>query len=269
MLFDVGNQQPAALGERVEPRGYDFIGFRIKFAECQIVELLAHLVHAHAAGERRIDFKRLFGGAAASLRRHVLERAHIVQPVGELDQKHAHVIGDRQQQFAEIFRLLGLFGDEVEFFELGQPLDQPADVVTEQAVDFGTRGLGILNGVVQEGRRDGRVVELEVGENGRDLDRMGEIRIAGCAPLLTVRLHGVDVGAIEQRLVRVRVVPAHPFDQVVLPHHWRFSRRDRLFDRCSVAAATAGERGARVGACFCIRGRSERVRAILVPCSGC
>ena len=91
LLFNVGNQQPAALGERIEPRGYDFIGFRIKFAECQIVELLAHLVHAHAAGERRIDFKRLFGGAAASFRRHVLERAHIVQPVGELDQKHAHV----------------------------------------------------------------------------------------------------------------------------------------------------------------------------------
>ena len=147
------------------------------------------------------------------------------------------------------------------FLSLVSPSTSRADIVTEQAVDFGARGLGILNGVVQERRGDRRVVKLEVGENGRDLDRMREIRIAGCAPLLTVRLHRVDVGAIEQRLVRVRVVAAHPFDQVVLPHHRRLSRRRRLFDRCT-AAATAGGRGARIGACFCMRGRSERVRAI-------
>jgi len=192
--------------------------------------------HATAASARAYQFLSSscvssFGSAAASLRRHVLERSHIVQPVGQLDQKHAHIIGDRQQQFAEIFRLLCLFGNEVEFFELGQPLHQSADIVTEQAVDFRARGLGILNSVVQEGRRDRRVVKLEVGENSRDFDRMGEIRIAGCAPLLTVRLHRIDVGTIEKRLIRVRVVPAHPFDQVVLPHHRRFSCRRRLFDR--------------------------------------
>ena len=65
LLFDLRDQQLAALGQRVEPRGYDLVGFRIELAERQILELLAHLVHAHAAGKRRIDFERLLGGAAA------------------------------------------------------------------------------------------------------------------------------------------------------------------------------------------------------------
>ena len=73
-------------------------------------------MHAHAAGKRRIDFERLFGGTPAGFGRHVLKRAHIVQAISELDQKHAHVIGNRQQQLAEIFRLLGFFGNQVEFF---------------------------------------------------------------------------------------------------------------------------------------------------------
>src|SRR5262249_23629203 len=41
------------------------------------------------------------------------------------------------------------------------------------------------------------------------------------APLLAVRLHGVDVGAIEQGLAGVGVVALHALDQIVLPHHRR------------------------------------------------
>ena len=261
LLFDLRDQQLAALGERVEPRRHHLVSFRIELAERQIVELLAHLMHAHAAGERRVDFQRLFGGAAARFRRHVLKRAHIVQPIGELDQQHAHVVGNRQQQLAEIFRLLGFFGNQIEFFQLGQTLDQRADIVTEQAVDFGAGRLGILDGVVQQRGGDGRVVELEVGEDRRDLDRMRKIRIAGGAPLLAMGLHGVDIGAIEQRLVGVWIVAPHPLDQVVLPHHRRLSRLGRLFNslRCR---GNGRRRGPRIGACFCMRGRSERVRAI-------
>ena len=115
-----------------EPRGHDVVGFRIELAERQVLEFLAHLLHAHAAGERRIDFQRLLGDAAARFGRHVAERAHVVQAVGELDQQHAHVVGDRQQQLAEVLRLLGFLGDEFELLQLGQALDQRADIVAEQ-----------------------------------------------------------------------------------------------------------------------------------------
>ena len=187
-------------------------------------------MHAHAAGERRIDVDGLLGGAAARFRRHVADGAHVVQAVGELDQQHAHVVGDRQQELAQVFRLLRLLGDEVELGELGQAFDQAADVLAEQLVDLGAGGVGILDGVVQQRGGDGRIVELEVGQDRRDLERMGEVRVAGGPLLLAMGLHGVDIGAVEQRLVGIGIVAAHPVDQVVLPHHLR-PRRPLRF-RC-------------------------------------
>ena len=150
-----------------------------------------------------------------------------MQPVGELDQQHAHVVGDRQQELAQVFRLLGFLGDEVELLQLGQALDQRADIVAEQLVDLGAGRLGVLDGVVQQRGGDGRVVELEIGQDRRDFERMREIGIARGALLLAMRLHGVDIGAVEQGLVGVRIVAPDPLDQVVLPHHLRLRR---LFD---------------------------------------
>ncbi len=37
--------------------------------------------------------------------RHVVERAHVVQPVGELDEQHPDVGGDGEQELAEVFGL--------------------------------------------------------------------------------------------------------------------------------------------------------------------
>ena len=210
-------------------RAYHLVGFRVELAKRKVLELLAHLMHAHAAGKRRIDFQRFFGGALARFMRHVIERAHVVQPVGELDQQHPHIVGDREQQLAQVLGLLRLLGDEIESLQLGEAFDQRADVVAEQAIDLGASRFGVLDGVVQEGRRDGGVVELEVRQDGRDLDRMGEIGIARSASLFAMCFHGIDVGAIEESFVGVGIVAAHPFDEVVLPHHWRFLRR-RLFD---------------------------------------
>ncbi len=82
--------------------------------EGQILELLAHLMHAHAAGKRRVDVERLLRGAPARLRRPMRQRAHIVQPVGELDQEHADVVGDGEQKLAQVLGLLRLLGDEIE-----------------------------------------------------------------------------------------------------------------------------------------------------------
>ena len=219
LLLDLGDQMAVAVGERIEPLADELVGLGIELAERQVLQLLAQAVHAHAAGERRIDVERLLGDAGAALRRHVLERAHVVQPVGELDQQHAHVVGDGEQELAQVLGLLGLARDEVELLQLGQALDQMADVGAEDLVDLGARRRRVLDRVVQQRRRDGGVVELEVGQDRRDFERMGEIRVAGGALLLAMRLHGVDIGAVEQRLVGVRVVAADPLDQIVLPHH--------------------------------------------------
>ena len=202
-------------------------------------------MHAHAAGERRIDVDGFLGSPAPSFRRHMPERAHVVQTVGELDQQNAHVVGDREQELAQVLRLLGFLGDEVELGELGQTFDQPADIIAEHLVDLGPRRVGILDGVVQQRGGDGRIVELEVGEDRRDFERMGEIRVAGGPLLLAMGFHGVDIGAVEQRLVGLGIVAAHPVDQVVLPHHLR-----------AAAAASVSVRFQRLARRSCGRARA-------------
>src|ERR1700681_2806934 len=55
--------------------------------------------------------------------------------------------------------------------------DQRADLVAKNLVDFAAGRLGILDRVVQQRRHDGGVIELEVGQDRRDFERMREIRI--------------------------------------------------------------------------------------------
>jgi len=175
-----------------------------------------------------------------------LERAHVVQPVGELDQEHTDVVGDRQQQLAQVFGLLGLARDKLQPLQLGEAFDQRADFGTENLVDLGPRRLRILDGVVQQRRHDRGVVQFEVGQDRRHLERMREIGIAGGAGLRAVRLHGVDIGAIEQVLVGVGIVGSDALDQVVLPHHPRPRPGGRL-DRRSRSHRGRFGRGLHLG----------------------
>ena len=79
--------------------------------------------------------------------------------------------------------------------------------------------VGVLDRVVQQRDRDRRLVEMHVGQDRGDFERMREIGIAGGALLLAMLLHGIDIGLVEQRLVDVRLVALDPLDKLVLTHH--------------------------------------------------
>ena len=108
LAFDFADQIAVAIGQRAKPLHHHRMRLRIEHAERQILEFFAHLLHAHAARKRRIDVEGFLGDATARGRRHELERAHVVQAIGQLDQKDANVIGDRQQELAQVLGLLGL-----------------------------------------------------------------------------------------------------------------------------------------------------------------
>ena len=52
------------------------------------------------------------------------QRAHVVQPVGELDQDDAHVARHRQQHLAKRLGLAFLAGGELQLVQFGQAIDQ-------------------------------------------------------------------------------------------------------------------------------------------------
>ena len=90
---------------------------------------------------------------------HVFERTHVVQTVGELDEQHADVARNGDQQLAEVLGLLGLLADEIELADLGEAVDKRADLARRTARRSRRGGVGVLDGVVKERRGDGGVVE--------------------------------------------------------------------------------------------------------------
>ncbi len=160
--------------------------------------------------------------------RHEMQGAHVVQAVGKFDEQHARIVGDGEQKLSKALGLLRVFGREVELVELGQSFDEAADLRPEHAVDVVAGDFCVFDGVVQHRSDDRRIVELEIGEDGGDFERMGEIGIAGGALLRPMRFHGEHIGAIEQIFIGLGIVTLHPIDQLVLPDHLPLTRIVRI-----------------------------------------
>ena len=148
-----------------------------------------------------------------------MERAHVVQPVGELDEQHADVVAQREQELAEILGGALILRLRLDLRQLGHPVDQPRDVLAEQPLDLFGRRERVLDRVVEDRGDDRLVVELQVGEDPGDFDRVAEIGIARGAHLRAVRLHREDVGAVDQPLVRIGIIGPDLLDKFILSQH--------------------------------------------------
>ena len=73
------------------------------------------------------------------------------------------------------------------------------------AFDVGERQLGVFDDVVQQPAGDGHGIELEVGEDLRDLDGVRDVRLAGVAALSAVRRFAELIGAQQQVAIELVV----------------------------------------------------------------
>ena len=76
-----------------------------------------------------VAMRRCFSGGSA------LERAHVVQAVGELDEQDADVARHRDDHLADVLGLRQLAGAELDLVELGQAVDDPGDLVAEPLLE--------------------------------------------------------------------------------------------------------------------------------------
>ena len=77
--------------------------------------------------------------------------------------------------------------------QLGHAFDDVGDVGAEELVDALDRRLRVLDDVVQQAGGDRHDVELHVGEQVRDLERVDEVGLAGMAHLSLVLERREDV----------------------------------------------------------------------------
>ena len=137
-------------------------------------------------GDGRIDlhrFERLF---ELLLRDHVFHRAHIVQPVGDLDEDDADVLRHRHEHFAEVFHLLVLAARELHAGELCDALHDIGYLAAELPGDVLVGDGGVLNAVVQQRRDDAVLVQPHLRADLRGGDAVRHIRRAGLALLPAV-----------------------------------------------------------------------------------
>ncbi len=99
-LLDLTFAVRAALGQVL---GDFFIFFRVHVAESQVFQLPLDLPDPKAVGQGSKDIQRLLGDPAPLVFRHIAERAHIVQPVSQLDEDHPDILAHCDKRFAQGF----------------------------------------------------------------------------------------------------------------------------------------------------------------------
>ena len=177
----------------------------VQHRERQVLELPAHFLDAEAVRERRVDVERLLRGAALLPHRHRGDGAHVVQPVGELDDQDPPVLRHRDEHLAHRRGLLGFLGVERDAIQLGNAVDHRRHDRPELLGDVVEGERGVFDRVVQQRGGDGDVVEPEAGHDAGHGDRVVDVGLARLTGLVAVGLGGAVEGPQDQAGVALGV----------------------------------------------------------------
>ena len=144
---------------------------------------MAHLENAQAIGNRCINIHGFTRYTPAFVGWHRIQRAHIVQAVGELNDNDPNILYHCQHHFAEIFGLrLGL-GAEVDLGELADSVNQFGHFFTELLDQIFLQGWCVFDHIVQYCGNDAVGIHAHFAENSGHGDWMADIRLTGNATL--------------------------------------------------------------------------------------
>ena len=195
--------QRCPLGDHLLDLG---VALRVQHREREVFELPLHVTDAEPVRERRVDVDGLLRDALLLLLRKRRDRAHVVQPVGELDQQDADVLRHRDEHLAHRRGLLRFAGRELQAFDLGDAVDDRRDLDAEGFLDALLGELGVFDRVVQQRGRDGDVVEAEIREDQRDAERVGDVGLTRAAHLLGMGPMRSFVGPLDEGGVGLAVL---------------------------------------------------------------
>ena len=194
--------------------------------ERKLLQFEIKRVQSEAVGDRSVNVERLARDPFAMGRRHCIQRAHVVQAVGELDQDDADVLRHRQQHLAKIVGLRVFARLELDLVELGDAVHHVGDGLAERGFDLGLGDVGILHDIVEERCGEPLRVEPPLRKDAGYRQRMRNVRFAGLAELALMGVLGKGERALDQRDVRRRQVVAKMSGEFgYFRHAWRSPRK--------------------------------------------
>ena len=109
--------------------GIDLIvSYGIDIAKGQIFEFAAKFPHAQAVRERRVNIEGFPRDGLLAFRLQMLQRAHIVETIGQLDEHDSYIRDHGQQHFTDVFRLTIFAVGELDFVDFGDTIDDMSDL---------------------------------------------------------------------------------------------------------------------------------------------
>ena len=170
------------------------VAHRVQVLQRQVLQLPLHPLHAQAVGDGGVDLHGLKSLFLLLLRRLILHGAHVVEPVGDLDEDHPDILAHSQEHLAQVLHLLLLHGAVLHPRQLGDPVHNVGDGGAKALGDVLVGAVGVLNAVVEEGRHDGLAVQAHLRHDLGHLEGVGDVGGPVPPQLAAVVLPGVLVG---------------------------------------------------------------------------
>lgn len=180
--------------------------------EDEVFQFGLECLDAEPFGERDEDVAGHLGDTRLFLGAHHTEGAHVVQPVGEFDRHHTDVAAGGDEHLAEGLGLGG--GAVVDLLQLGDAVDEVADLRPELLADLIERHVRVLDGVVEQRSRQSRGLGAQFGEDQGHREGVCDVRLTALAHLAAVRGLGQHIGAAQGVEVGAGVVGPVSFDDM-------------------------------------------------------
>jgi len=180
-----------------------FVTVWVQMHEGDVFELLVDLVEPETVGDGGVDVQRFLGDAADFLRLHGIQRAHVMEAIGQLDQDDADIARHRQQHLAEVFGLGLRLVFELNLVQLGDAIDQLRDGLAEFSGDVFRTYPGVFHDIMEQGGNQRLRIEMPAGQDSRYRQGVRDVRCTALAELALMRGGGKLVGAHEGALIRL------------------------------------------------------------------
>jgi len=196
------------------------VGIGLQVEEGQVLELPLNRAHAQAVSQGRVHVHGLASLKQATILAQGCQRSHVVQTVGKFNDDDANVLGHGEEHLAQRERLLLVHAVDFDVGELGHAIDELGHRIAKQAGNIGERGLGVLDGIVQQRGAHHVTIHLEIGQNDGNLDGMVNVHLTRAALLVTVFLGGKAVGLLHLgEVVLIHIFEAQALQLVVAVRH--------------------------------------------------